>query len=416
MGETRFPEWFEAKWTDSRLDALRHQGDPLADAAVSLILQDKQSAAAQALLSRLRGQSTQAAEGVAPSAEEFRESLRAIPLTAEQESSLFLPEWMDQAAVDRAYQFMLTHGVRYNMVLLFLSLPVLYAWSTGGAQTLAMTGQLSDKFGRRVAETLRFVVSVIRLGGMGPTGDGVATTLKIRSMHAGIRHYAKLAQCPDGDNFWRGDWGVPINQEQLLATMLSFSTLAVDGLRKLGVRVSEQEDRDLLALWRTIGFVLGIDPANFPETTEEARLLWKKMDQRNFAGTGAGQLLTSKHISFVASLANGEDLLTHAFRGADIALLRYLLGSRIGGKMLGVPRYGLRGIWVLFVFLLFRQVERIIDRPSFARRWLDRHANGLLLKLEKFWDSRESPRPFKIPDQQDAEAGLGQACALRNVA
>lgn len=406
MAQT-YPEWFEKAWPAARFDAMRAEGDLLADAAIAVIMADPRSDLAVEVKAALAGDGQ-----TAPSAENFRRYLSAGHPAAEQMRSLFLPDWIDQAALDRAEIFMARHGARYAFVLLFLSLPILYGWATGGAQTLTMTGQLADKFGRRVSETLRFVVSVIREGGLSPEGDGIGTTLKIRMMHATIRHYARRAVCPTGEDYWRKEWGEPVNQEQLVATMLTFAPLAVDGMRKLGVRVTDQEDRDLLELWRVVGWILGLRPENMPRTPEEGRLVWARCVERNFGATGAGKLLAARHIDFIASLG-GDTIFSTSFRDIDAALLRYLIGSDIAAGMLGVPWPGWRGVWVLLLLWGFHFTERLIDSSRLVRRFMDKHGNSLLIALEQYWAKHEDARPFHIPTQAEAEGGMAEACPLR---
>lgn len=402
-----YPAWFEAAWPTSRFDAMKAACDPMADAAIAVIMADPTSPLALEVKAALASDSD-----ARPLADDFRRYLSLGHPAAEQAKSLFLPDWIDQAALDRAEVFMARHGARYAFVLLFLSLPILYGWAAGGAQTLTMTGQLSDKFGRRVSETLRFVVSVIRQGGLGPDGDGIGTTLKIRLMHATIRYYARRAVCPSGEDYWIKEWGEPLNQEQMVATMLTFAPLATDGLRKLGIRITEQEDRDLLEMWRVVGWILGIPIECMPTTPEEGRLVWARCVERNFAATGAGRLLTASHIDFIASLG-GETMFSTSFRDIDAALLRYLIGSDIAAGMLDVPWPGWRGLWVLLLLWGFRFTERLVDMSHLVRRWMDRHGNNLLIALEQRWAKREDARPFGIPTKEDAEGGMAQACALR---
>ncbi len=404
-----YPDWFEAAWPAARFDAMRAEGDLLADAAIAVIMSEPRSDLAVEVRAALAGETR---HGTGPSADDCRRYLSAGQPAAEQEHSLFLPDWVDGAALDRAETFMAQHGARYSFVLLFLSLPILYGWAIGGAQTLAMTGQLADKFGRRVSETLRFVVSVIREGGLSPAGDGIATTLKVRLMHASIRYYARRAVCPTGDNYWRAEWGEPINQEQLVATMLSFCTLAVDGMRKLGIAVTDQEDRDLMMLWRAVGWILGIRAENMPTEPAEGRLVWDRCVERNFGPTGAAKLLTDRHIDFIASFG-GDTMFATAFRDIDAALMRYLIGSRIAAGMLGVPWPGWRGMWVLLVLWSFHFTERIVDNSRLVRRWMDRHGNALLIAMEQYWARHEDARPFHIPTPEEAQGGLAQACPLR---
>ena len=399
MRKHKFPDWFKQAWPDSRLDAMKADGDTLADATVSAIFAAGERELVNAILPVLH-QPDQWPPATPP-------ALRTYLASSQQ-----LPAWADRASLTRAYQFMRLHGVRYNVVLLFLSLPILNSWQVGGAQTLALTGQLSQRFARRLSETLRFVRAVIKEQGMGPQGEGVRTTQKVRLMHATIRHFARGAGCPGGVAYWNPDWGQPINQEALTATMLAFSTLAVNGLRKLDVPVTPQDEADLLHLWKVIGHILGIRDENMPASTEEAQFLWKKCIDRNCGRSASGVMLAATHIQFMRDLVKGDPILTAALGDGDAALMRYLMGYRIAVRMLGIPRPGIWGLVVTLVRDLFGMTEMIVDMDQPLQKWLQENAANLLETLQEFWDTLDGSRPFHLPSEAEATGGLGRACML----
>ena len=66
-------------------------------------------------------------------------------------------------------------------------------------------------------------------------------------------------------------YGIPINQEDMAATLLAFSTNVLMGVSLLAGRpVPEQEKRDYLALWRYLGWLLGVETvaAQIPTTLD----------------------------------------------------------------------------------------------------------------------------------------------------
>lgn len=50
----------------------------------------------------------------------------------------------------------------------------------------------------------------------------------------------------------------------MIATLLSFSWVVVQGVRRLGIPMSDMEARALLHLWRWVGWVMGVDPHHCP--------------------------------------------------------------------------------------------------------------------------------------------------------
>ncbi len=403
MKHQKFPPEFIAAWPDRRFDAMRAAGDPLADDTVAAIFAAGDRELVNKIMPLLHNP-----ESWPP---ETPPQLATYLALSQQ-----LPAWADPVILKRAYQFLAVQAIPYNIVLLYLSLPVMNAWQVGGAQTLALTGQLTQHFARRLSETLRFVRAVIAEQGMSENGNGVRTTQKVRLMHATIRHYAQSAQCPTDRGYWNPAWGKPISQEALTATMLAFSTVAVGGLRKFDIHVSEQEESDLLHLWKVIGCILGIDAANMPATAKEADLLWKKFAQRNFGASPAGKMLTQAHIDFMRNIVKGDALLHRELAKSDDALLRYLLGYRIAVGMLGVKRPGIAGLTVIIMRDMFGLAEIIVEFDNPLQDWLTRNAEAILQKLQEFWDHFDGSRPFHIPSTKDGESGLARACAMEEAA
>ena len=76
-------------------------------------------------------------------------------------------------------------------------------------------------------------------------GEGFAITVKVRLMHAQVRKL--LLQ----SGKWREDlWSLPINQHDMLATVLLFSSILIDGYRTIGFRVTTSEAECLSATLR----------------------------------------------------------------------------------------------------------------------------------------------------------------------
>ena len=399
MSHTHFPPEFVQAWPEERFNAMRAAGDPLADATVEAILATGDRDQVNKIMRELH-----TPEGWPANTPPELATYLAL--------SQQLPTWADPVIMKRAGQFLAVKAIPYNIILLYLSLPIMDAWAVGGSQTLALTGQLTQHFARRLSETLRFVRAVIAEQGMSEHGEGIRTTQKVRLMHATIRHYAKSAQCPTDRGYWNPAWGMPISQEALTATMLAFSTIAVEGMRKFDIIVTEQEEADLLHLWKVIGCVLGIDPANMPADVKEAGWLWKKFDQRNFGPTNAGKMLIQAHIAFMRDIVKGDPELHRELAKSDEAILRYLLGHRIAVGMLAVPPAGITRVIVKFLRDLFGLADIVVDLDKPMQEWLENNAKAILEKLQEFWDSFEGSRPFAIPSEEDAEGGLARACAM----
>lgn len=183
------------------------------------------------------------------------------------ESAADVPAWVDWQTTDRGGEVLLRTGILGGMVLGARSLVLGYT-TPAGNKPLVFSGRLKEQAGRRLNETARFVQAVARAGGMRPFADGWQITLKVRLIHAQVRSMILAS------GRWRGDeWGVPVNQHDMAATTLLFSSVMLDGLRKLGVRIERDEAEDYMHLWRWVGRVMGVDAGILPASEMEAHRL-----------------------------------------------------------------------------------------------------------------------------------------------
>jgi hypothetical protein len=241
-----------------------------------------------------------------------------------------VPAWVDREQEDRAGAVVLRAGLVAGIVLGMKSLLLGYA-SPGGNKPLVFSGRLAQQAGRRLSETSRFVQAVSRPGGLDRFAPGFAITVKVRVMHAHVRRLILRS------GRWRSDlWGAPINQHDMLATILLFSVAMVDGMRTLGYRVSDAEAEDVTRLWRHVGLVMGVEaellPGNFAEgmaTAELIRATQGPPDDDARALTRA--LFDARAAAIVA--AGGEAGELERRRDAMHAICRLLIGDELAAGL-----------------------------------------------------------------------------------
>lgn len=117
-------------------------------------------------------------------------------------------------------------------------------------------------------------------------GEGWQSAVRVRLLHTNVRRRVlKLVEkrrndAPGGDEsgYDVEKNGVPINQEDLLATLGAFSTAPLAMLQRIGISPTAQERKDFIALWRHVGFYMGIEPAllrrAFCDPPTADRTLW----------------------------------------------------------------------------------------------------------------------------------------------
>ena len=106
--------------------------------------------------------------------------------------------------------------------------------------------------------------------------------------------------------------GVPINQEDLAGTLLTFSFLAIDGLRKLGANISSEAADAYFYAWCGIGRVLGVLPEMIPCNLEEVAELKELISLRQFAPSDEGRQMTQ---ALIGMLQKNSPPLLEGIRG-----------------------------------------------------------------------------------------------------
>ncbi len=275
-----------ARWNNQQLDEARYRADPLADDAVALFMRHLEEDDPSRLFHRLVSELRVEIEDADPAIQAYLAKVREVPA------------WADQQQITRAQRFFADFLTHHFAMLFLASLPSAYA-SAKGAHPLILTAQLTQQVRRRLNETSQFVMDVNTTGAFEEDGIAIDRIAHIRLMHAAVRwliandpkHYTRdvgdprVAHTPP---IWARTWGVPINQEDLAGTFLTFTTVVFNGFDRCGV-VSAAEDREAyFHLWRVIATMLGIDAEYIPDTIESAEklqaLIWERQHRHNAAG------------------------------------------------------------------------------------------------------------------------------------
>jgi hypothetical protein len=269
----------------------------------------------------------------------------ALPM----EAASFMAEPVDavQLEIGRGQDLFQELGPEVLLILGCYSLPAAYA-ATKGARVLAQTGFLTEDTDRRLGETTQMVVDVMSTGGLEPGGTGVWAARKVRLMHAAIRHLV-LART---DLRWDTERdGIPINQEDLAATLMTFSYLVVTGLRRLGFWVSSTDAEDYLAAWKVVGGLMGVLPELIPKDLDEAGQLTKGIESRQIAPGDVGHGLTKALLAVLDAKTTP---------GVPAALMRRMLPRSVCDG-LGVPRHKVRDGLVVGLCGLVRLIDPILQ-------------------------------------------------------
>ena len=279
-------------------------------------------------------------------------------------------------------------GLDIVVALWCAALPADYA-APKGVAVLQQASQLDNQAtaARRIAETGRMIEAVCAPDGLMPGHEGFVRVRDVRLLHACIR-----AELLNGGNFAAPVLGVPVNQEDLLGTLLSFTTVVFSGLRRLGLPIDDAGCSSYLQLWAVVGEHLGIQEAAAIRDLADAEQLTTIVANRLQAPSAAGSSLMA------VLLREMEISMPWGARKLPRTLVRQLAGDPIA-DMLEVPSAAwwaplLRASTALTRVAsrfpggvaLLQAPSRLVGR-SVIRAWVDRTIAG-----------EQSP-PFKISQQ-----------------
>ena len=164
--------------------------------------------------------------------------------------------------IARARGLFTKYGDEISAALLLAGLPNSYA-TAWGARVLVAHGDLVWALPRRVRQTAMFLMTVLTMDETVDTAEDPAGTSTIIRTAAGLRLFhhvlrAQLRHDPRLDHELGSENQVPINQEDLLGTLLTFTVTTFGVLDQLGVEWSHDDREAYLLFWDLVGAALGI--------------------------------------------------------------------------------------------------------------------------------------------------------------
>ncbi len=358
------------KWSDEHLEQLLRVGDPVADRTIDALFAQQNLSGIQRLLGRL-------VENDDPVPEK-------LPAVVRQYFDSVVLDPSEVALAGHGERFFALHGPEIMLVLCCRSLPFDYA-NARAVQVLYQTGFLAKRPNLRVAQTAQMIVDVMSPGGLSPDGRGLRSAQKVRLMHAAVRRMILADPKLEWDVV---RLGVPINQADLLYTLMSFSIVVLEGLERLDLEVNPLQAQAYLDAWRVVGRIIGLEPQNIPSTIAEAKQLTAILQRRQHAPSDAGREMTNALAGLVGDVLG-------PLRGFRWSLLRFMCGRELS-KTVGIPRRLLFDALVGVVAWIAEATDELVrSNPAGRRafRWLS------IRLIQHFIDQELGPkrRLFRIP-------------------
>lgn len=349
-------------YTDAELDALRKQGDDLADQLVIFLIHNPD------WIARINSWEQ------IPSYLEIEH----FPDLLKEYFSFFhsRPGFIDPIRVSEAQDFFSKNPNLYLSLLGFYSLPYCYAFADG-AQVLVRSKRITEEIGARLSETALFLMDAFYPGTFLTNDQKLITLARVRLIHAFSRYFlSRYAKD------WNPGWGIPINQEDMIGTNLAFSLMVVRGMEKLDRFPGKDVLENLLHYWKVIGFYLGVEIDYWPETAKEAFELEKLIRRRHLKSSEAGRILIGSLLNYYKTSIPEKSIaaVVDQFVG-------YFLGKE-ASEALGLPAFSKLPKQVYGLVLDFSFWRQGRNNPSYEgirkemiRRFRDDFGRDLALQL-----------------------------------
>jgi hypothetical protein len=245
------------------------------------------------------------------------------------------PEWVEPGILQRPLVAYLSIEPLWMRLIAFPFASLFHTYSsTAVARVLVGTGRLALGAGHRLRETGVWQTKVILPGGLVRGEQGYHATAQVGLLHA----HRRMTTLRRG---WEVEaWGLPTSQVDLARTWLDFTLMPFRALAKLGFDFTGAELRDLYALWRYVGYLLGIDPIFYRDVhdhdqAEELLDLLEMADEPPDENSRA--LVAAAMESTVAGLTHTHHTPPALTRDIGHALARYIQGDE-RADVLGISR------------------------------------------------------------------------------
>ena len=239
-----------------------------------------------------------------------------------------LPDWINWAQIRQVQQLYLSMGAEYASALILRALPIGYS-SANIVKLLAKTGYLASYkrtgTAKRLLETSQFLFNMMREDCFEHNSVGLKHILKVRFIHAMVRHHLHKHKWDVQSR------GLPINQEDMSMTILTFSVGAIKGLERMNIALSRADKDAFVHYWAVIGHIIGVDDTINPTTYMEGEKHYENILLHQAKACPEGIELTRCLCDFVKAAVD----VSWAPNVSDYTM-RYLINSNYYSDILGL--------------------------------------------------------------------------------
>ncbi len=268
------------------------------------------------------------------------------------------PEWLSET--DFAPGIRMFHRNSKVILASFVAGVLIEGFMTNIAKSFFITGRVRDQGVRRLQQNNRHLVESFIPGGLDREGDGWKLSVRIRIIHAQVRRLII-----ESDEWDVEAWGEPLSAGHLGFALTAFSARLLTHMKRLGASYSKEESVSFMAVWRYVGYLMGI-----PET-----ILFRDEAEANRLFEIGGMCEPDpgiESISMANSLVNSAPLLAdmtdpevrRKFAMYIYGVSRAVIGNKLADQ-LKYPRTSTIG--VLAWFRIQQRYEAMMRNPTLRK-------------------------------------------------
>ena len=314
--------------------------------------------------------------------EQHEELLREAPkVLRDFFENLEEPSWLDHEAFRPGIRAF--HANVDLMLIAFVTGVLVEGFATLISKSFYITGRVGSTK-RRLQQNNRQLLDIFFPGGLHRNGDGWKLSTRVRFVHARIRNL--LAKSDDWD---LDAWGTPVSAAHVGFAISVFSRLLLEYAMKLGAKFSKEEYDSVLAVWRYVGYLMGIPETVLYTDRPSAERMYR-----------IGRLCEPEPDSDAAAVANMlidsipkvADIQDPAEQQRVTALARRLSRALISNELADHYQYPKTTTFgTLFMFRMKQRLQRMLKSDQFIR-------SGNFTQMIQISVYDEGGLSYKMPD------------------
>ena len=260
------------------------------------------------------------------------------------------------------------------------------------SKSFVHTGRVFEHGVRRLQQNNRHFVDIFFPGGLERQGDGWKLTVRIRLIHAQMRHLLNAGEDWDSEA-----WGVPLHAAHLGYAAACFSARTIVHAESVGVSFTREEKDSICAIWRYTAYIMGIPESITFKNYAEALEMHK-------VGNTCEPPMTEESIIMANALINSAPLVAGVTDLAQRRIMvereiypvsRALIGNDLADR-LRFPKS--RKIAILWQFRMMQRIRRWMAK--IRRKSIIAENFGTMLAISAYDDAGIT---YNMPDHERAE-------------